>query len=112
MESLNYKKMVQDLLEYYVSLGQQFRKEENQAFVLVDATQTHFQWIRLGWKDQRRVYGCIMHFEVKNGKIWVHQDGTDLDPVGALLEQGVPQSDIVLAFHPPSARHLTGFAVG
>jgi hypothetical protein len=112
VEPINHKKIVRDLLEYYVSLGQSQRTEENPAFVLVDKNETHFQWMRLGWKDGRRVYGCIMHLEVKNGKIWVHQDGTDLDPVGAMLEQGVPPSDIVLAFHPPYARHHTGFAVG
>ena len=111
MESLNYPKMVRDLLEYYVSLGASHRTEENPAFVLVDASNSHFQWMRLGWQGDQRVYGCVLHLEVKDHKIWVHQDNTDLDPVGALLEQGISASDIVLAFHPPYARHYTGFAV-
>ena len=29
-----------------------------------------------------------------------------------LIAAGIPQEDIVLAFHPARLRHLTGFAVG
>ena len=28
----------------------------------------------------------------------------------ALIERGIPKSDIVLAFHPKDMRHYTGFA--
>ncbi len=112
MESVKLRQIVRELLEYYVSLGASHRTQDNPAFVLVDKDENHFQWMRLGWLGQRRVYGCVMHLEVKDNKIWVHQDNTDLDPVGALLERNILPSDIVLAFHPPYVRKDTGFAVG
>jgi hypothetical protein len=106
-----YRKILKNLLEEYTALGAKQRTGEHEAFVLVDEAQNHFQWMHTGWREPHPMYGCVMHFEIKNGKIWVHQDNTDFDPVGALLEAGIPQSDIVLAFHAPSTRIHTGFAV-
>jgi len=47
-----------------------------------------------------------------NGKIWIQYDGTNRPVADELLEAGVPQEDIVLAWHPAELRHHTGFATG
>ncbi|WP_319592610.1 element excision factor XisI family protein [Zarconia navalis] len=47
---------------------------------------------------------------IKNGKVWVEQDSTDLCVVDDLLAAGIPASDIVLGFHHPNKRKLTEFA--
>lgn len=52
-----------------------------------------------------------MHFDIKDGKVWVQYDGTDFDPVGELLDMGLRQDEIVLGFHAPYKRKYTGFAV-
>jgi hypothetical protein len=48
--------------------------------------------------------------DIKDGKIWVQQDTTDVPIVQRLLDAGVPKSDIVLGFHAPYKRALAGFA--
>jgi hypothetical protein len=40
------------------------------------------------------------------------QSEPDRPVADELLDNGIPPEDIVLAFHPPKVRHLTGFAVG
>ncbi|NJK46049.1 MAG: XisI protein [Pleurocapsa sp. SU_196_0] len=105
-----YRRIVRELLEAYASLGRENRGEDEQTFVLVDAAQNHYQVMHTGWAGKRRHYGCVIHMEIRGEKIWVHQDSTDADPVGELLERGVPKEDIVLAFHPPQMRPMTGFA--
>ncbi|MCB0565721.1 MAG: XisI protein [Phaeodactylibacter sp.] len=46
-----------------------------------------------------------------DGKIWLQHDGTDLIVAQKLLDQGIPKTDIVLAFHAPFVREDTGFAL-
>lgn len=52
-----------------------------------------------------------MYLRIKNDKIWVEEDITDLCVVDDLLSVGIPKSDIVLGFHPPAKRVLTDFAI-
>jgi hypothetical protein len=53
-----------------------------------------------------------MHLDIKNGKIWIQQNTTEVDIAAELLEMGVPKQDIVIGFHTPKMRQLTSFAVG
>ena len=51
-----------------------------------------------------------MYLRIKEGKIWVEEDWTDLCVVDDLLAAGISKGDIVLGFHHPSKRPLTEFA--
>jgi hypothetical protein len=53
----------------------------------------------------------IAHLRVRNRKIWVEADNTDIQIVEQLLDAGVPKGSIVLAFHSPQKRPFTEFAV-
>ncbi|MGB8690593.1 MAG: element excision factor XisI family protein [Microcoleus sp.] len=48
---------------------------------------------------------------MKDGKIWIQQNGTEIDLGQELVNIGVPKSDIVVGFHPPYMRQFTDFAV-
>ena len=80
--------------------------------VITDDKHGQYLLYNNAWDKERRYYGCFLHLEVnKSGKIWIHHDGTDLIVGEKLLEQGVPQQDIVLGFRAPIVRPDTGFAV-
>ena len=64
-----------------------------------------------GWQDVRRLHGCMVHVEIKNGKIWIQQDGTEDGIAADLLAAGVPKDRIVLGFKSPHSRAHTDFAV-
>ncbi|WP_322745610.1 element excision factor XisI family protein [Plectonema radiosum] len=53
--------------------------------------------------------GCILHLDIKDGKIWIQHDGTEVGIANQLVEMGVPKLDIVLAFHEPYIRQFTEF---
>jgi hypothetical protein len=57
------------------------------------------------------VYGSIVHLDIRNGKIWIQHDGTEVGIANRLVEAGVPKTDIVLGFHSPFKRQFTEFAV-
>ncbi len=50
--------------------------------------------------------------EIKDGKIWIERDGTEIGVANELVEAGVPKQDIVLAFRAPYKRKFTEFPVG
>ncbi|WP_367267678.1 element excision factor XisI family protein [Okeania sp. SIO2C9] len=57
------------------------------------------------------MYGCPIHIDIKDGKIWIQRDFTEEGLAHQLVELGVPSSDIILGFRAPSVRQFTGFAV-
>ena len=79
---------------------------------IVDPVADHYEVFNVGWDRHRRVHGPVLHLDIIDGKIWVQHDGTDRPVVDELEAAGVPKEDIVLAFHSPERRKLTGYAVG
>jgi hypothetical protein len=55
-----------------------------------------YQLIYIGWDRDRRVFGPVLHFEIKNGKIWIEWNSTEADPVFDKVAVGwVSQADAV-----------------
>ncbi len=79
---------------------------------IFDTENDHYQLVHTGWHKKHRQYGCIMHMDIKNGKIWIQHDGTETGVADELAELGVSKEDIVLAYHPPYKRQYTGFGTG
>lgn len=48
---------------------------------------------------------------LKDGKIWIQYDGTEIGIADELVKLGVPKENIVLAYHLPFMRQFDGFAV-
>lgn len=67
--------------------------------------------MRVGWKDLKRIYYTVLHFDIKDEKIWLQHNATDIDVGQELVEMGVAKEDMVLGFHPPYKRPLTGYSV-
>ncbi len=105
-----YRNLVQTLME---SLAKHFGKSNRWEIIeAYDALRGQYLLFTDGWRGEQREYGCFMHIEVKeNGKVWLRRDGTDFDIGQQLLDSGVAQSDLVLAFHSPNLRALSDFPV-
>jgi hypothetical protein len=69
--------------------------------------------MNVGWQQGiHRVYGTVIHIDIKDGKLWIQWDGTDDAVAEELVERGIPKSDIVIGFHMPYKRQFTEFATG
>ncbi len=80
--------------------------------LLFDIIRDRYQVLRAGWLQKKRVYGVLIHIDLKGNKIWIQYDGTEVGVANELVEQGIPTEDIVLAYHDPFIRQYDGFAVG
>ena len=52
-----------------------------------------------------------LHVDIINGKVWIQRDGTEEGIALELVAAGIPKEHIVLAFHHPSRRPDTEYAV-
>jgi hypothetical protein len=104
-----YRHHIQNLLSQHASL---VWDERIQAELIFDTERDRYQLMYVGWRNQHRVYGPVLHLDIIDNKIWIQQDGTEVGIANELVELGVPKEEIVLAFDPPNLRHLTEFAVG
>ncbi len=105
-----YRQFIQNLLQEYSEI--KASNEEVEAELVFDHERDRYQVVHVGWSNKRRIYGCILHLDIINEKIWIQHDGTEGGIANELINLGVPKQDIVLAFHSPFKRQFTEFAVG
>ena len=51
-----------------------------------------------------------IHIDIKDNKIWIQSDGTEVGVANELVEAGVPRQNIVLGFKSPFKRQFTRYA--
>ncbi len=104
-----YRNKIKQILSEYSQYKPSYGEVEVEE--IFDAERDHYQIMSVGWNNQNRIYGVMMHLDIKNEKIWIQQNSTEVDIASELIEIGVPKHDIVIGFHTPKMRQLTGFAV-
>ena len=104
-----YRQYIQDVIRRHGTHPPSFGEVELQ--MIFDTAHDHYQLVHAGWHKKHRQYGCLMHMDIKDGKIWIQHDGTEVGVANELVELGVPKEDIVLAYHPSYQRQYTGFAI-
>ncbi|GAB4209004.1 MAG: hypothetical protein Fur006_68370 [Coleofasciculaceae cyanobacterium] len=105
-----YRTWVKQVLTYHSQFKSSYGEIEE--YVFFDEERDRYQLFSAGWEQGRRVFGCTIHIDIIDGKLWIQHDGTEEGVANELVELGVPKQDIVLAYHTPSARTYTEFVVG
>ncbi|AFZ58433.1 XisI protein [Anabaena cylindrica FACHB-243] len=107
---IKYREIVQKLLREYAEIGNSNQDVETQ--IVFDTEHNHYQLMNVGWKNDRRIYGCFLHIDIKDGKVWLQHNGTEYEIGEELANLGIPKQDIVIGFHSPFKRQFTDYAVG
>ncbi|BAI91894.1 XisI protein [Arthrospira platensis NCB002] len=104
-----YREIIQELLTEYSTgspLGGEIESE-----TVFDVKADRYLVVDLGWNETRRIYNCLIHLEIRSGKIWIQRNQTDCSLTDELLSQGVEREDIILGLQPPELRKYTGLGV-
>ena len=110
MDTLEYyRQIIQSLLTAYAAIP--IANGKIDCYTVFDPKQDHYMVMNVGWDGHRRVYGCVLHLDIKEGKIWVEQNMTEMRVAQELVEQGVSKDDIVLGFQAPEMREYTDYGV-
>lgn len=82
-----------------------------ETITVFDEQSDNYLLIQMGWKLDKRIKNTTLHVRLLNHKIWIEEDWTEQGVVTDFIDLGVPDSDLVLAFHPPHLRQYTDFAI-
>jgi len=99
------KEIMQEVYDYFPEVDA-VRTE-----LICDDTAGHYEIMQVGWLNRRRIHGIVVHVDVTEDRIYVEHNGTDIDVVEMIQKEGVPDSEIVLGWHPPHLREYTEFAL-
>lgn len=109
----HYRSAVQQALLNYAQMRTGISSNpELELQILLDPQRDHYQLVYVGWYKDKRVFGPILHLDIKDEKIWLQLNTTEDDITLDLMELGIAKDDIVLGFHAPYMRQFTEFAVG
>ncbi len=107
----SYRRIIQDIFTSCQSVPYGWEDaEEYDSQIIIDTKNDHYLLMSVGWKDSERMLATIYQLDIKDGKIWVQQDNSDVGIVDQLLDKGVSKQDIVLAFYAPYRRKYTDFS--
>jgi hypothetical protein len=104
-----YPTLIKQLLTQYATYKPSHGDIETQT--VFDLDNHHYQVVSIGWDDKKRIYGCSIHIDIKNKKIWIQTNNTELDIGQDLVNLGVLKDDIVVGFQPPYLRQYSGYAI-
>jgi hypothetical protein len=107
---IQYRQYIQTILQEYAGHKSSYSDVETE--LITDMVHDHYQLLSVGWNKLERIHGILIHIDIRDGKIWIQQDGTEEGIANRLVELGVSKEEIVLAFHPPYKRPYTDFAIG
>jgi hypothetical protein len=71
---------------------------------MFDRGHDRYLLVNIGWDKGKRVHGCLVHVDLRDGKFWIQRDGTEHGIAKELVAAGVPREHIVLAFKPIEIR--------
>ncbi|HYT94900.1 MAG TPA: XisI protein [Gemmataceae bacterium] len=94
-----YRAIIEQVLTEYAAIPFSHGKIETQT--VFDSHSDHYLLLLMGSEGVKRVHGCLVHIGVKDGKVWIHRDGTEQGMARELLAAGIPKDDIMLAFRVP-----------
>lgn len=104
-----YGQIVRDILTEYSQI--KAANEEVDAELIFDLVRNRYQLVHVGWSRKQRIYGCVLHLDIKDDKIWIQHDGTEVGIANELIARDIPKHDIIIGFHSPFKRQFTEFAV-
>ena len=98
MDKLNkYRQIVCQFLE-------DFAAEDSEAKLIFDEDRDRFLVMHVNWRNDYRIYGCAVHLDLIDGKVWIQNNSTEIYVNRELEKRGISEEDIVLGFRSPSVR--------
>ncbi len=110
MDTLDkYRYLVQQVLTEYTKTPYAYGQIQTET--IFDRDSDRYLLMIVGWEQDRRIHGCLVHIDIINNKLWIQRDGTEHGIAVELVSAGIPKEQIVLGFHPTEIRQHTDYAV-
>jgi hypothetical protein len=104
-----YREVIEQVLTEYARIP--YAHGDIETETVFDRVNDHYLLVSVGWMQDRRIHGDVVHIDIIGGKVWVQYDGTEDGIANELVNAGIPKNKIVLGFQQPEVRQYTEFAV-
>jgi hypothetical protein len=88
-----------------------WREKDVETQLIIDSDRDHYLLLRVGWEGEKRINHSVFYFDIKDGKIWVQENNTDIELDKDLEEMGIFKKEIVVGFHHPKMREYSDYAI-
>ena len=103
-----YQQCIKTLLSQYES-----PQAEDAAIELIcDDERMRYLVLRVGWRDQKRIYLCLLHIDIIDDTVIIQCNNTEDKVASELVQLGIPKDKIGLGFLPPVVRSDAEFRAG
>ncbi len=106
-----YRTLIKQIFSQQAQFWNENSTRESRKELLFDERHDNYMIFNVGWTPDERVHDVFAYVRLRNNKFWIEEDWTEEGIVTQLLQAGIPNQDIVLAFNPPDMRQYTEFAV-
>jgi hypothetical protein len=107
----HYRQSIKKLLKQYADSINKRPEPGVDVELVFDTENDRYLLLDVGWQETKRIHHCIFHFDIKDGKIWVQENNTDIEVDEELEEMGISKKELVVGFHHPSMREYSDYAV-
>jgi XisI protein len=104
----HYRQSICNFLNKHVDAWQE---EGIETQLVVDMERDHYLLLRVGWEGDKRVNHAVFQFDIKDNKVWIQENNTDIEVDQDLEEMGISKQEIVVGFHHPLMREYSDYAV-
>lgn len=106
-----YRELVKKLLQEFHDYSNSGKNDGVESELILDRERDHYLWLEVGWQNNKYVYAPFIHIDIKDGKIWLQRNFTDIDLGEKLIAMGAKKEDIILGLHSPFMRQFSGYGV-
>jgi XisI protein len=103
-----YRQCIRDFLNHY---SQHWLESSIENQVILDSEHDHYLLLKAGWDGEQRIYYPVFHFDIKDGKIWIQENTTDVEIDKEFADLGISKQEIVVGFHHPAMREYSDYAI-
>lgn len=80
--------------------------------LIINEDQTEFILLSIGWNGKKYRHGVIFHIQLKDDKVWLYKNNTDIEIGEVFAREGIPKSKIVIAWLPSYMQEVSEYGVG
>jgi hypothetical protein len=103
-----YRQCIRNFLNCY---SQRWLESSIENQVILDSEHDHYLLLKAGWDGEQRIYYPVFHFDIKDGKIWIQENTTDVEIDKEFADLGISKQEIVVGFHHPAMREYSDYAI-
>jgi XisI protein len=106
MDKINqYRQIVKQVVTYYSRLKPSHGNIRLDS--VFDEAQDRYGLMQVGWDRGKRVKGNLIYVTLSGEKVIVEYDGMESGITQDLIDKGIPEEDIILAFVPQEDNKLS-----